>query len=603
MPSGSARPRRPTGPLADKLRSPRETLKTLYFAVILYDLFPQMIDDAVACLDLDAVQPRPAPEDAAMLALDLEYILQSLALPLSGVPDEAAGDAVVLHDADGFKLAMRRGPDGGWRFDAETLERLPAMRRAAAERRQQRGRGPGRPARGLHRPARDAAAVRLRRRPRRLLRGGPGPRPQLAEQRAAPPAGAGPGPATRLRPAAARVHVPPGSARPAGRPALHLARRQERPHRPRPRPAAGRQGRLAVHPADGAEHPADVRGGPGRPNPTPATCACGWSCPACRPTAAPPSRSGRRTCPPTSARRGRCSRASSAPWTPPTPTTPGWPTPWNTSTWTTSRSPTARPLGGKLAAKLEAVLRKLPIDLGAVPDDWNAPPQVLGEAQGVRVEILRQRDGCWCFSEATVARIPEMFDKLAGKARPEQGRGVAPGQRPRHGDDLPGRRPPPRLHAGRPLPEPERDPRPAPRTTRPGPGLQAQVRPRPDRPDLHPGDPRQAGGAALRPLPRRAGADRPGPQGGRPGQGAVAVHPRNRAAHRADVPRRARQAAGRRSEHGDGRAGGAALLGDAGRLAAAAAARLAADAAWARWTSTSGWGWSWRPWPAGPAPG
>ena len=69
------------------------------------------------------------------------------------------------------------------------------------------------------------------------------------------------------------------------------------------------------------------------------------------------------------------------------------------------------------------MLRKLPIDLSAVPDDWNAPPQILGEAQGVRVEILRQRDGCWCFSAATVARVPEMFDKLAGKTRAEQGRG------------------------------------------------------------------------------------------------------------------------------------------------------------------------------------
>jgi MscS family membrane protein len=81
------------------------------------------------------------------------------------------------------------------------------------------------------------------------------------------------------------------------------------------------------------------------------------------------------------------------------------------------------PLGGKLAVKLEAVLRKLPIDLSAVPDDWNAPPQVLGDAQGARVEILRQSDGRWRFSAATMARVPELFDRLAGKARPEQGRG------------------------------------------------------------------------------------------------------------------------------------------------------------------------------------
>jgi MscS family membrane protein len=80
-------------------------------------------------------------------------------------------------------------------------------------------------------------------------------------------------------------------------------------------------------------------------------------------------------------------------------------------------------LGTKLAVKLEAVLRKIPMDLSAVPDDWNAPAQLLGEAPESRVEILRQRDGCWCFSAATVARIPEMFDKLAGKTRSEPGRG------------------------------------------------------------------------------------------------------------------------------------------------------------------------------------
>ena len=119
------------------------------------------------------------------------------------------------------------------------------------------------------------------------------------------------------------------------------------------------------------------------------------------------------------------------------------------------------PLGGKLAAKLEAVLRKLPIDLSAVPDDWNAPPQVLGEAQGMRVEILRQRDGCWRFSEATVAHIPEMFDKLAGSPA-RAGTRLAPGQCPRHDHHVSDLRRPRRLHGGRPVPQPERDPRAAP---------------------------------------------------------------------------------------------------------------------------------------------
>src|SRR2546428_14186022 len=72
-------PRQNDRPLADKLRSPRETFKTLYYAVTLYDLFPEMMEDAIACLDLDNMQ-LSKPEDAIRLALDLEYVLQSLSL-------------------------------------------------------------------------------------------------------------------------------------------------------------------------------------------------------------------------------------------------------------------------------------------------------------------------------------------------------------------------------------------------------------------------------------------------------------------------------------------------------------------------------------------
>ena len=61
-------------PLAERLRSPRETVKTLYFAITLYDVFPQLMDEATSCLDLDGLQPRPTLEDSAMLALDLEYV-------------------------------------------------------------------------------------------------------------------------------------------------------------------------------------------------------------------------------------------------------------------------------------------------------------------------------------------------------------------------------------------------------------------------------------------------------------------------------------------------------------------------------------------------
>src|SRR5262249_47159808 len=44
---------------------------------------------------------------------------------------------------------------------------------------------------------------------------------------------------------------------------------------------------------------------------------------------------------------------------------------------------------------------------------------------GVHVEIVRKRDGSWCFNDATVGRIPDMFEKLAGTSREEQGRGLS----------------------------------------------------------------------------------------------------------------------------------------------------------------------------------
>ena len=48
-------------------------------------------------------------------------------------------------------------------------------------------------------------------------------------------------------------------------------------------------------------------------------------------------------------------------------------------------------VGGKLATKLDSVLRKLTVDLAAVPDSWNAPMQILGKERGLRVELVRLR--------------------------------------------------------------------------------------------------------------------------------------------------------------------------------------------------------------------
>ena len=90
-----------------------------------------------------------------------------------------------------------------------------------------------------------------------------------------------------------------------------------------------------------------------------------------------------------------------------------------------------RTQGTRIAGKLDAALRKLPLDLSALPDDWNASPQVLGESQGVRIEIVRQRDGCWRFSSNTVSQAPAFFDRLTARDKAERDRARPPRQRAR----------------------------------------------------------------------------------------------------------------------------------------------------------------------------
>jgi MscS family membrane protein len=81
-----------------------------------------------------------------------------------------------------------------------------------------------------------------------------------------------------------------------------------------------------------------------------------------------------------------------------------------------------RAVGGKLATKLETVLRKLEIDLSTVSDEWNAPPFQRGQRQGLPIEILRQRDGCWRFSQATVSQVATLFEKVTAQAQADKER-------------------------------------------------------------------------------------------------------------------------------------------------------------------------------------
>ncbi len=115
-------------PLAEALRTPRETLKTLYYAVMAYDFRPQLIDEAIACLELDDGSSRE-PAEAARLAIELEGVLRELSVPLIAAPEIIRGDSAVLYDGDGCTISLRRQVDGLWRFDRATIRRIPAMYR------------------------------------------------------------------------------------------------------------------------------------------------------------------------------------------------------------------------------------------------------------------------------------------------------------------------------------------------------------------------------------------------------------------------------------------------------------------------------------------
>jgi MscS family membrane protein len=135
-PAAGERPALPPGPdrpLAEKLATPRDTLKTLCFAAVAYDFYPKLIGDAIACLE---PEPKAAGNkaEAAQRAIELETVLRELNLPLTAAPEHPDEGLVVLHDADGFRVALRRQADGLWRFDRETVERVPAMWRAALAR-------------------------------------------------------------------------------------------------------------------------------------------------------------------------------------------------------------------------------------------------------------------------------------------------------------------------------------------------------------------------------------------------------------------------------------------------------------------------------------
>jgi MscS family membrane protein len=393
--------------------SPRKTLETFWFAVLSYDVAPELIVNAIDCLDLSALDPGMRERDAALMAHELNLILNRCDVPLYGVPERPAGDSVALSDEPGMHLVLARQEDGLWKFDRETVGRIGAMR------------------------------ARVRAGQRELEKA----RSAMAEGRTDP--------ATSLR----GFTVSAMGLRDYADAARYLDLRDIPPkHRAIKGPELARKLAFVMQRC-GFAYPQEVPSDPdgfryvwhsnhhGRIMLERVRTAEG-------PEAWVFSRNTlmnldglvegfRQAAPdPRYARLGVLVDASALagpdrPASPPPGTPAGLGSPRDTmATFLAAldelefddakareavgcldlsglSADDRDALGLRLALKLEPVLRRLRVDLLAIADSWGADPPVLGRDSAWQVTFARGGDGAWRFDADTVGRIPEMFERLA----------------------------------------------------------------------------------------------------------------------------------------------------------------------------------------------
>lgn len=417
-------PLRRDQPLTEKLRSPRETLRTFLFAINTYDMFPAMMDDALVCLDLDFWKMNK--EEGTFLALELEKILGYLEIPLRAVPDALAEEmqpsgSLIIFETEGFKIGVRQTEPGVWRIDGNTLKHVPAMRRLVQERANAKV-----DIAGLREGFTDARSAfkqfiidaaygdfyaasraldlsKLSVEERRTMG------PVLAQQLIC---------VIQRRGYAFWQEVP---ASPTAAPYTWHADDQGRIALERVKQPDGKEAWMfsrrtvsntaKMYEACKDQAPDDrwVRlnlAAPKLQAAGPATQALK------RPDEVPPHLGSPRAVlkgffKAMDVSDGRDDRAAEAlEFLDLKNIAPG----------------EKQRVGSKLANKLEALLRKAQIDLASVPNDWNAGPQMLGENRNFKIEISRGRDGCWRFTEQTLAQVPAMFETLAAKDRSDRER-------------------------------------------------------------------------------------------------------------------------------------------------------------------------------------
>jgi MscS family membrane protein len=406
-------------PLKKKLDSPRHTIETLCFAIDAYDRIPVMIDEAVDCLDFetknaDGTGARP------LLAIQLYEILDELSFPFRTLIDDPKSQSTVFFQDNEVRIALSKR-DGLWRFDRETVERIPAMHRVMEARAKQRRTVSSQLKSGLEDPTAtlvsfldfaaagdyESAALRLNLADIPLEqrhRLGPYLAWKLAcvmQRRGylySPDLPIDPDglPYTWSTDAAGRIRVE-RIHRPGGKDTWQFSRgtvaaieamwREEKDRLPDVRYAL--LGKLVPPPPD---HP---------------------------PPALPLEAHRPDTVPDDFASPRRMVRAFFRAVDEAEYDDAAYKQAYvflDLGQFPVEDHPL---VGPKRVAMLEAVLRKINPDLATLSDHWSAPPQVLSGPGSLRVEIVRQTDGRWRFSGETVAGLPAMYESLGGKDRVE----------------------------------------------------------------------------------------------------------------------------------------------------------------------------------------
>ncbi|MFO0892176.1 MAG: mechanosensitive ion channel family protein [Isosphaeraceae bacterium] len=113
--------------------TPRRMLETFFFAILCYDLMPELIVNAVDCLDFSALGNRVTERDAALMAHQLNSIIDRQDIALFGIPDDselAIREWSVVADPK-FRIDLNKQPDGRWRFSPSTVKGIPSMQTEA----------------------------------------------------------------------------------------------------------------------------------------------------------------------------------------------------------------------------------------------------------------------------------------------------------------------------------------------------------------------------------------------------------------------------------------------------------------------------------------